>query len=89
MKCPNCDKAEVKEQISIKGLPFFKKKEICYYCPLCDFEKIKTFKLSKEDIDLEMIERNTKINSEYERARNTKEKIETKNTSYNQRFKKE
>jgi len=56
MKCPKCKEGEVKEQVSIKGF-FVKRKEISYFCPLCDFETNKVFKLSKQDVILENLER--------------------------------
>lgn len=56
MICPKCKEGEVKEQVSIKGL-FVKRKEVSYFCPLCDFENKKEFKLSKEDVQLENLER--------------------------------
>jgi len=55
MFCPNCKKGEVKEQSSMKGFWRFKRKEIYYFCPLCEWENKKTFKLSKEDVDLERL----------------------------------
>lgn len=56
MNCPKCKEGEVKEQVSIKGF-FVKRKEVSYFCPLCEFENIKTFKLSQDDVELEKIER--------------------------------
>ena len=57
MICPKCSKGEIKEQISIRGTIFNRKKEITYFCPLCDFEKIKIFKISKQDEKFENIDR--------------------------------
>jgi hypothetical protein len=56
MQCPQCKKGEVKEQISFKGF-FIKKKEIYYYCPLCEWENKKVFKLSQQDLELEKVDR--------------------------------
>jgi len=56
MICPKCGKAEIKEQISISGI-FTKKKMIIFYCPACKFENKKEFKISKEDMEIEKMER--------------------------------
>jgi transposase-like protein len=56
MNCPKCKEGEIKEQVSITGL-IFKKKNVHFYCPLCDYQNDKEFKLSKEDVQLEYLER--------------------------------
>lgn len=53
MICPKCNKGEIQKHISIKGFLFNRKKEITYFCPLCDFENKKTFKISKSDEEIE------------------------------------
>ena len=50
MICPKCLKGEIQEQISIRGILLWKKKEVIFYCPVCNFESVKVFKMSKEDI---------------------------------------
>lgn len=52
MICPKC-KAELKEQISIRGILFWKKKEVIFYCASCSFENKRSFKLSRKDIKFE------------------------------------
>lgn len=59
MKCPECRKGEIKEQVSLKGF-FKKKKEVTYFCPICGWENKKEFRLSNEDIELEKFERMNK-----------------------------
>jgi sarcosine oxidase delta subunit len=54
--CPKCHKAQVREQTSIGGW-FNKKKKIVFYCPLCEWSKKKEFKITTEDLELEMKER--------------------------------
>jgi RNase P subunit RPR2 len=56
MICPKC-KAELKEQISIRGILFWKKKEVIFYCPSCSFENKRQFKLSYKDVDFETKDR--------------------------------
>ena len=56
MLCPKCKQGEIKEQVSITGL-IFKKKNVYFYCPLCDYQNNKEFKLSKKDLGYEDYER--------------------------------
>lgn len=52
MICPKCKRGEVQEQTSIRGILFWKKKEVIFYCPLCNFENVRKFKVSKKDIQI-------------------------------------
>lgn len=56
MNCPNCNNVELKEHISLRGL-IFKKKVYTYFCPVCDFTKSKEFALSKEDKEIDILQR--------------------------------
>ncbi len=56
MICPKCKKGELKEQISIRGF-MFKKKKIITFCPLCDYKNEHIFELSKEDVEIETAQR--------------------------------
>lgn len=57
--CPSCGKAIIREQVSIGNgwLHLSKKKIITLYCPLCDWERKKEFKITAEDLELEIKER--------------------------------
>lgn len=57
MKCPICDKGELKENISIKKSFFKTKKIFTYFCPVCSWEKKHEFDMSKEDLDIDILER--------------------------------
>ena len=59
MKCPKCGCDEIKENISFKNKWFgFKKiKRVCYYCPLCSFSNEREFELTKDDYEIEIIQR--------------------------------
>ncbi len=46
LRCPKC-KAEIEVDVSHKGIIFNRKKILTYYCPLCDFENKKEFKLNE------------------------------------------
>jgi hypothetical protein len=50
--CPKCKEGEIQEQTSIRGILFWKKKEVIFYCPLCNFENVRKFKVSKKDIEI-------------------------------------
>jgi len=63
MMCPICQKGELQQQTSIKGF-LFKKKVITTFCPICSFTKVHSIKLSREDTNLETIERLNKKTSE-------------------------
>lgn len=52
LRCPEC-KGEIKEQIVYNGF-WKRKKTIIYYCPLCDFENIKTFRLNEKQYKKEV-----------------------------------
>lgn len=54
MECPKCKKGVIVSQESITGWPF-KKKRVKYYCPLCDWENQKEFRLSQEDVEIERL----------------------------------
>lgn len=76
MICPKCNNKEVKEQISIKGL-MFKKKKVITFCPLCDYKNEHIFELSKEDVKIETAQRlnlEKKIRQVYETKKSTGEK---------------
>jgi len=80
MKCPKCKEGEIREQISIKGF-IFKKKKVYLYCPLCDFENVREFRLSKEDLKLEIQDRLFNKEIELQKAKNMRE------TKYDQSYK--
>jgi C4-type Zn-finger protein len=75
MKCPKCNNEELKEQVSIFGL-FFKKKKIVFYCPLCEFRNEQVFILSKEDVE---VENTIRLNLEKKTTINYNTKKEVKN----------
>jgi hypothetical protein len=56
MNCPKCKEGEVKEQVTLKGF-IFKKKRVVTFCPLCDFKNEHIFDLSKEDTEIENLNR--------------------------------
>lgn len=45
MKCQNCKKGELRENISFRGF-FIKEKVYTYFCTFCDFQKEKVLKSS-------------------------------------------
>lgn len=53
MICPKCNKAELKEHISIGKSLFCYKKEVTSFCPICEFQSKKQFKISEEDARIE------------------------------------
>ena len=87
MRCPECRQAEIKEHVSIKGLPFFKKKLVYYYCPLCKFENEREFKLSPDDLKLERQKQINQQEIDLLRAKNRREKIETKDSKFKHQIK--
>jgi len=81
MFCPQCKKAELKENTSIGKSWFRWRKIITYFCPLCTFERRKTFSMTSEDAEFEFLrmknfpklnihkhieQQNGKINVEYD-----------------------
>jgi len=85
MICPICNKGELKEEISLKGF-FMKRKEIITYCPICEFKKVRTIKISKDDLQRVKSEIEYQKEIELQKAINTKEKREIKDTKFNQRY---
>ncbi len=57
MICPKCKDGKMEKQVSLKGLIINLRKEVIYFCPLCDFENKKIFKLSREDMKIEKIQK--------------------------------
>jgi len=94
MRCPICNKGELKEEILIKGF-IFKRKEIITFCPICDFSKTKIIKISKDDVETEKERVEHEKEVELQRAINTKETRKFKDTKettdkkFSQRFKRE
>jgi len=72
MKCPKCQKGELKEQITIRGI-IFKKKIVYTYCNVCDFMSKKEFRLSKNDIEVEKDKRVYENEVELQLAKNKRE----------------
>jgi hypothetical protein len=48
MKCQKCKQGELMIQELFEGLIFNRVKKIIIFCPLCDFENIKKFKLNED-----------------------------------------
>lgn len=71
MQCPKC-KGEVKEQTSLKGFGFWKKKVVISYCGLCDFRNEQVFKISTADKLQELKKRETELELNKITALNTK-----------------
>jgi len=85
MICPTCKKGELKEQITIVGF-IFKKKKVYTYCNVCDFTNKKEFKLSREDIEVERDKRASENEIELQRAKNIKENKNINETKYDQKY---
>ncbi len=47
LRCPKCN-SEIKKEVSFFGGIFNKKKKVIYYCPLCEFESEKIFKITNQ-----------------------------------------
>lgn len=53
LRCLVCN-SEVMSETLFSGMLFNRKKTIIYYCPLCDFEKKKEFKLNNKQYKKEV-----------------------------------
>ena len=54
MKCPNCNNGEIKEDFSLTGIVFTRKKVYTYFCPICDFSNEKIIKISENEYQAEL-----------------------------------
>ncbi len=78
MKCPNCKKGELVQNISYRtngwGTKYFKK--YAFFCPNCDYEKEKELEISFSDYNAEITakHRGKDIDSEVSLNIKTKEK---------------
>lgn len=54
MKCPKCDKGEILFNENLSGTIFKRKKIRTYYCPFCDFENVKEFKINEDTYRAEL-----------------------------------
>lgn len=63
MNCPNCKEGILKEDISVKGLIWNRRKIYTYFCPLCSFENSKVIKVNEDEYQAEIKRKqNTKFN---------------------------
>lgn len=49
MKCPKCQMGFLIKQIIYGGMVFKRKMNIIYFCPMCDFENTKSFKINEDE----------------------------------------
>jgi len=68
MICPNCNKGEVKQNISL-FCSWRYKKVVEIYCPLCNFRNKHTFSISKQDFEAEQEQRRNQKNMFYQSNR--------------------
>ena len=54
IKCPKCNKTELREEVNLVGVIFARKKRLIFYCPLCDYKNVRTFDLKEEEYQAEM-----------------------------------
>lgn len=59
IKCPKCKIEDIKQEVNLKGYIFNRRKVITFYCPLCDWQNIKIFKLNEEEYQLELSRMNS------------------------------
>lgn len=58
MLCPECENpVELKENISLKKGILKRFKVFTYFCPLCDFERVKEISISVDEYETILIER--------------------------------
>jgi C4-type Zn-finger protein len=82
MICPKCKQGEVKEQVSLKGFLFWKKKVVTSYCNLCSFRNEQVFEITTADKIQEENKRTAEI--ELNRIEKLNTKTHKKESRYNE-----